>query len=67
MQIYIALRLLGVPFAVPLSVIAAFGEIVPKVGVWIARVPLLTVAAFQGWTTLALTFLASAVIEDVKA
>ncbi len=66
-QIYIALRILGVPFAVPLSVIAAFGEIVPKVGVWIARVPLLTVAAFQGWTTLALTFLASAVIEDVKA
>lgn len=66
-QIYIALRVLGVPYAVPLSVIAAFGELVPKVGVWIARVPLLTVAAFQGWATLALTFLASAVIEDVKA
>jgi predicted PurR-regulated permease PerM len=64
---YVSLRLLGVPFAVPLSVIAAFGELVPKVGVWIARVPLLTIAAFQGWTTFGLTFLASYVIEDLKA
>jgi predicted PurR-regulated permease PerM len=64
---YLSLRLLGVPFAVPLAVIAAFGELVPKVGVWIARVPLLTIAAFQGWTTFGLTFLASYVIEDLKA
>lgn len=34
---------------------------------WIARIPLLTIAAFQGWTTFGLTFLASAVIEDLKA
>jgi hypothetical protein len=54
---YVALRLLGVPFAVPLSVIVAFGELVPKVGVWIARIPLLTIAAFEGWPTLGLTFL----------
>jgi predicted PurR-regulated permease PerM len=64
---YLSLRLLGVPFAVPLAVIAAFGELVPKVGVWIARIPLLTIAAFQGWTTFGLTFLASYVIEDLKA
>jgi len=64
---YISLRLLGVPFAVPLSVIVAFGELVPKIGVWIARVPLLIIAAFQGWAILGLTFLASYVIEDVKA
>jgi predicted PurR-regulated permease PerM len=64
---YISLRLLGVPFAVPLSVIVAFGELVPKIGVWIARVPLLIIAAFQRWTTLGLTFLASYIIEDVKA
>jgi predicted PurR-regulated permease PerM len=64
---YAALRLLGVPFAVPLSVIAAFGELVPRVGVWIARIPLLTIAAFQGWETLGLTFLASAAIEELKA
>jgi predicted PurR-regulated permease PerM len=52
---YVALRLLGVPFAVP------------KIGVWIARVPLLVVAAFQGWTIFGLTFLASYIIEDLKA
>ena len=56
---YISLRLLGVPFAVPLSVIVALGELVPKIGVWIARVPLLIIAAFQGWATFGLTFLAS--------
>jgi predicted PurR-regulated permease PerM len=64
---YAALRLLGVPFAVPLSVIVAFGELVPRVGVWIARIPLLAIAAFQGWETLGLTFLASAAIEELKA
>ena len=64
---YFALRILGVPFAVPLSVIVAFGELVPRVGVWIARIPLLAVAAFQGPTTFLLTFGASAVIEELKA
>ncbi|MFL6042505.1 MAG: AI-2E family transporter [Gaiellales bacterium] len=64
---YLSLRLLGVPFAVPLAVIVAFGELVPRVGVWIARIPLLTIAAFQGWTTFGLTFLASYLIEDLKA
>jgi predicted PurR-regulated permease PerM len=64
---YLSLRVLGVPFAVPLSVIVAFGELVPKIGVWIARVPLLIIAAFQGWATFGLTFLASYLIEDVKA
>ena len=27
---YLSLRLLGVPFAVPLAVIVAFGELVPR-------------------------------------
>jgi predicted PurR-regulated permease PerM len=64
---YISLRALSVPFAVPLSVIVALGELVPKIGVWVARVPLLIIAAFQGWATFGLTFLASYIIEDVKA
>jgi predicted PurR-regulated permease PerM len=64
---YLALTVLHVPFAVPLAVIVAFGELVPVIGPWIARVPLLTIASFQGWKTLALTFLASVVIEDLKA
>jgi predicted PurR-regulated permease PerM len=64
---YLALTVLHVPFAVPLAVIVALGELVPVIGPWIARVPLLTIASFQGWKTLALTFLASVVIEDLKA
>ena len=64
---YLCLLALGVPFAVPLSVIVAFGEIIPQIGPWLARMPLLTVAAFEGPETLALTFLASFVIENLKA
>jgi predicted PurR-regulated permease PerM len=45
----------------------AFGELVPAIGPWIGRIPLLTIAAFQGWKTLGLTFLASVIIEDLKA
>jgi predicted PurR-regulated permease PerM len=64
---YLCLLGLGVPFAVPLAVIVAFGEIIPQIGPWIARVPLLAVAAFEGPTTLGLTFLASFVLENLKA
>jgi predicted PurR-regulated permease PerM len=64
---YVALVALRVPFAVPLAVIVAFGEVIPQIGVWIARVPLLGVAAFQGWRTLALTFAVSVVLENLKA
>jgi predicted PurR-regulated permease PerM len=64
---YVALVVLGVPFAVPLAVIVAFGEVIPQIGVWIARVPLLGVAALQGWRTLALTFLVSLILENLKA
>jgi predicted PurR-regulated permease PerM len=64
---YFALLALDVPFAVPLAVIVAFGEIIPQIGPWIGRIPLLAVAAFQGPTILALTFLASFVLENLKA
>jgi predicted PurR-regulated permease PerM len=64
---YLALLVLGVPFAVPLAVIVAFGEIIPQIGPWIGRIPLLAVAAFEGPETLGLTFLASFVLENLKA
>ena len=64
---YLALIALGVPFAVPLAVIVAFGEIIPQIGPWIGRIPLLAVAAFEGPETLGLTFLASFVLENLKA
>jgi predicted PurR-regulated permease PerM len=64
---YVALVALSVPFAVPLAVIVAFGEVIPQIGPLIARVPLLSVAAFQGWRTLALTFAVSVILENLKA
>jgi predicted PurR-regulated permease PerM len=64
---YVSLVALRVPFAVPLAVIVAFGEVIPQIGPWIARVPLLGVAAFQGWKILVLTFVVSVVLENLKA
>ena len=64
---YLSLIALGVPFAVPLAIIVAFGEVIPAIGPWIGRVPLLAVAATQGWKILALTFLASFILENLKA
>jgi predicted PurR-regulated permease PerM len=64
---YFALIALGVPFAVPLAVIVAFGEIIPQIGPWIGRIPLLAVAAFEGPEIFGLTFLASFILENLKA
>lgn len=35
-----ALVLIGVPFAVPLAIVVAFGELIPRAGPWLARIPL---------------------------
>lgn len=63
---YVALLLIGVPFPLVLAIVVAFGEVIPRVGPWLARIPLLGIAALQGWQTLLLTFLASIVIENAK-
>lgn len=63
---YVALLLIGVPFALVLAIIVALGEAIPRAGPWIARIPLLGIAALEGWETLALTFGASVVIENAK-
>lgn len=63
---YVALLLIGVPFPLVLAIIVAFGEIIPRVGPWLARIPLLAIAALQGWEVFALTFGASVVIENLK-
>jgi predicted PurR-regulated permease PerM len=63
---YAALWLIGVPFAVILSILVAFGVLIPRVGPWIARIPLLAIALLEGWTTFGLTLLASIVIDNLK-
>jgi predicted PurR-regulated permease PerM len=47
-------------------VIVAFGELIPQVGPWVARVPLFAVAALDGGVTLLLAVIASVVIENLK-
>jgi predicted PurR-regulated permease PerM len=63
---YLALLLIGVPFAVPLAIVVAFGELVPRAGPWLARIPLLAIAALDGPKTLLLTLGASILIENLK-
>ena len=63
---YVSLIAIGVPFAIPLSVIVAFGELIPLVGSWLARIPLLAIAALDSPRTFVLTFLASILIQNLQ-
>ena len=63
---YGVLLLIGVPFALPLAIIVALGEAIPRAGPWLARIPLLAIAAFEGLATLGITLAASVLIENLK-
>jgi predicted PurR-regulated permease PerM len=63
---YGVLVVIGVPFALVLAIIVALGEAIPRVGPWLARIPLLGIAALEGLTTFGLVFAASVVIENGK-
>jgi putative permease len=63
---YISLLLIDVPYPLLLSILVALGELVPRVGAWIARIPLLAIAALEGWVPLALTFASSIVIQNLE-
>ena len=63
---YLALVLIGVPFALVLSIIVALGEVIPRAGPWLARIPLLGIAALEGWKTFLIVFVVSVVIENAK-
>jgi predicted PurR-regulated permease PerM len=63
---YVSLIAIGVPFAIPLSVIVALGELIPLVGSWLARIPLLAIAALDSPRTFVLTFVASIVIQNLQ-
>jgi predicted PurR-regulated permease PerM len=63
---YGALLLIGVRYPLLLAVVVAFGELIPQVGPWVARVPLFVVAALDGGVTLLFTVIASVIIENLK-
>ncbi len=63
---YVALLLIGVPFALVLSIIVALGEVIPRAGPWLARIPLLGIAALEGWKTFLIVLAVSVAIENAK-
>lgn len=63
---YVVLLVIGVPFALVLAIIVALGEAIPRAGPWLARIPLLGIAALEGLGTFGLVFAASVVIENGK-
>lgn len=63
---YVALLLIGVPYPLLLAIVVGLGEAIPRIGPWLARIPLLGIAALEGWSTLGITFGASVIIENAK-
>lgn len=63
---YGALWLIGVEFPLLLAIVVALGQLIPRVGPWMARIPLLAIAALQGLTTLGIVFAASVIVENLK-
>jgi len=57
---------LGVPSPLLLGLVVALGELVPRIGPWLARVPLFALAALAGWVPLAVTVVSSVVIQNLK-
>ena len=46
--------------------IVAFGELIPLVGSWLARIPLFAIAALDSPRTFVLTFVASILIQNLQ-
>jgi predicted PurR-regulated permease PerM len=63
---FLALWVIGVNFPVLLAIVVALGQLLPRIGPWLGRIPLLGVAALQGWTTVLLVLAASIIIENLK-
>ena len=63
---FIALWVLGVNFPILLAIVVALGQLLPRIGPWLGRIPLLGIAALQGWQMVAMVAAASVVIENLK-
>ena len=63
---YAGLFLLGVRFPLLLAIIVALGQIIPRIGPWFARVPLIGVAALDGIEMVIYVAILSVFIENLK-
>jgi len=63
---YTGLLLLDMRFPFLLAIIVAAGQIIPRIGPWLGRVPLLGIAAFDGLEMVISVAVLSVVIENLK-
>lgn len=63
---FVTLWILGVNFPILLAIVVALGQLLPRIGPWLGRIPLLGIAALQGWQMVAMVAAASVVIENLK-
>lgn len=63
---YAALWIIGVDFPILLAIVVALGQLLPRIGPWLGRIPLLGISALQGWQTMLLVLAASILIENLK-
>lgn len=63
---YAGLLVLDVRFPFLLAIIVAAGQIIPRIGPWLGRVPLLGIAAFDGLEMVVSVAVLSIVIENLK-
>lgn len=65
-MMHTGLYFLDVRFPLLLAIFAALGQLIPRVGVWFARVPLLAVAALDGTEMVISVAVLSMVVENLK-
>ncbi len=63
---FVGLFFLGVRFPFLLAIIVAAGQIIPRIGPWFARIPLIGVAALEGVEMVVYVMLLSVFIENLK-
>lgn len=63
---FVALLLLGVPYAVPLAFIAAVGEMVPVIGPIVGAIPAVIIALFQSTWQFWAVLIMAVVIQQVE-
>ena len=63
---YVGLYFLGVRFPVLLAIAVAAGQIIPRIGPWLGRIPLVAVAALDGTEMVIYVLILSVFIENLK-
>jgi predicted PurR-regulated permease PerM len=48
-SVYVPMRLLGIPFAAPLSLFVAITDLIPNIGATLGAIPVVGVALFEDW------------------